>query len=412
MTTLEQLKSAKNASRILRMASTKQKDLFLAKLADLVEKNQEQILVENVKDLANASDITPAMKKRLALSASSIQAIAQGVRDIIKLSDPVGQIVGQWERPNGMKVGKMRVPIGVIFFVFESRPNVIIDAAALAIKAGNVLIARGGKEAKYSNDIFEKIIMQALAEAGLPKDCATQLGDKSHEGIYEVLKYSEYVDLAVARGREQLINSVKEHARMPVIAHERGLCHIYIDEFADLEKAVKITINAKVSNPAVCNSAEVALVHEKVAEKVLPGLISGLIEKGVEVRGDKKVCAVDKRCSPAGETDWDTEFLALIMAVKVVKDLDEALLHIDKHGSRHSDTIVTENEANADRFVHEINNAATLVNASTRLVDGGVFGLGAEFGISTASIHMRGPMGLEDLTVTKYFVLGDGQVRE
>ena len=412
MSVVEQLKLAKQAAAQLRVATTKQKNQFLSHLADLILQNKENILAANAKDLADSADITPAMKKRLTLSDASLSAMAKGVRQIIDLSDPVGQVVSSWTQPNGLKISKVRVPIGVIFFVFESRPNVIVDATALAIKSGNALIARGGKEAAHSNDILEKLIREALLTAGLSANCAMQLADKSHEAIYEVVKHSEFVDLAVARGREQLINAVKEHARVPVIAHERGLCVIFIDKLADKEKAIKITVNAKISNPAVCNSVETVLVHEAVAEKILPDLLGTLLAKGVEVRGDKKVCAMDKRCKLATDSDWDTEFLSMIVAVKIVKDYNEAMVHIERHGSRHSDAIITEDKAQAERFLREVNDAAALVNASIRLVDGGIFGLGAEFGISTASIHMRGPMGLDDLTVTKYIVLGTGQVRE
>lgn len=408
----KQLISIKDASRLLRSASTKKKNLFLEKLAESLVRNSDKILEENAKDLQTASGLNLAMKKRLTLSAEGIKAMAQGVREIISLPDPVGVIVQKWRRPNGMEVRKIRVPIGVIFFVFESRPNVIVDAAALAIKSGNVLLARGGKEVGHSNEILEKCISEALGAAGLPTTAVQQLSDKTHEAIYEVLHHPECVDLAVTRGREQLIKAVKENARMPVIAHERGLCSIYIDEFADKEKAIKIVVNAKVSNPAVCNSAETVLIHQGAVKNILPDLIDRLIKEGVEVRGSEEVCALDSRCQKAGDADWDTEYLDLIISIKIVTSLDEALAHIEQHGSRHSDAIITENSSHADRFIREVNNAAVLVNASTRLVDGGEFGLGAEFGISTAPIHMRGPMGLEDLTVTKYIVLGDGQIRE
>ncbi|MFA6486296.1 MAG: glutamate-5-semialdehyde dehydrogenase [Candidatus Magasanikbacteria bacterium] len=408
---IEQLELAKLASGQLRTASTKQKNLFLEKLAELLSKNKAQILKANAQDVEGATGLTEAMKKRLLLVEASVDNMAQGVRTVIDLDDPVGQVVSSHIESNGLKINRVRIPIGVIFFVFESRPNVIIDAAALAIKSGNALIVRGGKEACHSNEILEKLIQEALASSGLSKNCVMQLTDKSHEAIYEVVRQSEYIDLAVARGREQLISAVKERARVPVIAHERGVCHIYIDEFADVAKAIKIAVNAKVSNPAVCNSAEAILVHEKIADKILPDLINELIKNGVEVRGDTSARARSQNCVPAQDSDWGKEFLDLIVAVKTVRDIDEALAHIEKYGSRHSDAIVTENKNNAEKFLNQVNNAATLVNASTRLVDGGIFGLGAEFGISTASIHMRGPMGLADLTVTKYTVEGNGQIR-
>lgn len=409
---ISQLVLAKKSAQELRKASGEKKNLFLKKLADLLLENVKEILSANAKDVNGAADIAPALKKRLSLSEESIKAMALGVKEMINLPDPVGEVTEKWQQPNGMKVEKVRVPIGVIFFVFEARPNVIIDAAALAIKSGNVLVARGGKEARHSNEILEKLIQRALQESGLPQGAVQQLADKNREAIYEVLKYSEYVDLAVARGREQLISAVKKHSRVPVIAHERGLCSIYIDEFADKVKAIKIVVNAKISNPAVCNSVETVLIHRAAVKNILPDLIDHLIKEGVEVRGSEEVCAVDSRCQKASDADWDTEYLALIISIKIVASLDEALAHIEKHGSRHSDAIITENVSNANKFIREVNNAAALVNASTRLVDGGQFGLGAEFGVSTASIHMRGPMGLKDLTVTKYVVLGDGQIRE
>lgn len=412
MTTVEQLQKLKNASRILRSATTEQKNIFLNKLAELINHNCDSILLGNEKDLAAAQNITAAMKKRLSLSVESISNIAKGVKIIADLPDPVGTIISRHQMPNGMEVGKTRTPIGVIFFVFESRPNVIVDAAALAIKSGNALLARGGKEAVNSNNIFTKIIQDALAFAGFPQDGMAQLEDKSHDAIYEVAQSSDLVDLVVARGREQLIKAVKEHARVPVIAHERGLCHIYVDEFADVNKAIKIIVNAKTSNPATCNSVESILINKNISSIILPKLIDALALKTVEIRGDTNVVEFDERVKLANSADWDTEFLSLTITMKIVNSLDEALAHIEQHGSRHSDAIVTENKINADKFIRQVNNAVALVNASTRLVDGSEFGLGAEFGISTSSIHMRGPMGLEDLTVSKYFVLGSGQIRE
>lgn len=408
----QQLKSAKEASRQLRTATTKQKNIFLQDLSALLLKHTPDILAENKKDIEAAGQLTDAMKKRLTLTEKSIEAIALGVRSVAELSDPVGTIVKMWKQPNGMQVGRMRVPIGVIFFVFESRPNVIVDAAALAIKSGNVLIARGGKEARFSNDILQKYISQALESAGLSSCCVQQLEDKSHEAIYQVVKQPQYIDLAVARGREQLIKSVKENSFVPVIAHERGLCHLYIDESANKAMAIRIAVNAKTSNPATCNTIETLLIHKNCAQNILPDLLSALFEKGVEIRGCEGVCKIDKRCVPATENDWATEYLDLILSVKIVDSFEEALEHIEKYSSRLTDAIVTEDSAKAMKFEHQVNSSTVLINASNRLTDGGEFGLGAEFGISTSSIHMRGPMGLEDLTVTKYVVLGDGQIRE
>lgn len=408
----KQLNLAKNASRELRIADNQQKNIFLKNLAGFLIQNTAEILIENKKDLESASQLTSAMKKRLTLTADSIKSIAQGVEDVAKLADPIGTIAKMWKQPNGMQVCKMRVPIGVIFFVFESRPNVIVDAAALAVKSGNALIARGGKEACFSNDIFQKYISQALESAGLSPYCVQQLEDKSHEAIYQVVKQSQYIDLVVARGREQLIKSVKENSFVPVIAHERGLCHLYIDETADKAMAMKIAVNAKTSNPATCNTIETLLIHKNCVGNILPDLLNELINKKVEIRGCERTCKFDKRCVPASEEDWSTEYLDLILSVKVVDSFEEALEHIEKYSSRLTDAIVTEDSARAMEFERKVNSSTVLINASNRLTDGGQFGLGAEFGISTSSIHMRGPMGLEDLTVTKYIVLGNGQIRE
>lgn len=409
---ISQLKAAKEATRILRLATEAQKNLFLQKLAEGLIARQSDLLAANALDLAKAGDMPDHMKKRLTLNESVIAGMIDGVKQVIKLKDPVGEVAEQWRASGGLEIQKTRVPIGVIFFVFESRPNVIVDAAALAIKSGNVLIARGGKEAGESNQMNIAIIHDALRAVGLPSTAVMTLDDMSHETIYEALRHPEYIDLAVARGRQQLIDAVKEHARMPVIAHERGLCAVYIDASADYAMAIKIAINAKTSNPAVCNSAETILVHASCADQVLPELIRELSARGVTIKGDARVCSYDKACLLAQDSDWDTEFLSLTVAIKIVSDIDEAIAHIERHGSRHSDAIVTADKTQAKKFVESVNSATVLINASTRLVDGARLGLGAEFGISTASIHMRGPMGLEDLTVTRFVVSGDGQIRE
>jgi glutamate-5-semialdehyde dehydrogenase len=409
---VEQLHQARKASKKLRTANGRQKNLFLEKLEILLLENITQILKANKKDLVKAVNLTPAIKKRLTLTADSIKSIAQGIKKVVDLPDPVGAILKIWKRPNGMQVGKMRVPIGVIFFVFESRPNVIVDAAALAVKSGNALVARGGKEALNSNTILSKLIASALKASGLPKDSVQHLQEMSHETVARAVKMNQYVDLVVARGRPELIKSIKENSAVPVIAHERGLCHIYIDEDADVKKGVKIAVNAKTSNPSTCNSVETILVHQKIAAQIIKPLIDALLKKGVEIRGCKKTRALDKRCLLAAGKDWETEYLNLILSIKTVNNYEEALGHIEKYSSGLSEAIITENYQRARDFLEKVNSAAVLVNASTRLVDGGEFGLGAEFGISTAAIHMKGPMGLEDLTVTKYIVLGDGQIRE
>lgn len=402
----------KQASDTLRLATTINKNKFLLGLADLLLQNIGEIVLENEKDLELAKELPVAMQQRLKLSENSIKSIAKGLKEVAELADPVGTIEKMCRRPNGMQVGRMRVPIGVIFFIFESRPNVIVDAAAMCIKSGNVLLARGGKEAFFSNNVLLKYIKKSLIEAGLPEHSVEQLEDRSHEAIIEVVKMDKFINLVVPRGREKLIQSVKEAARVPVIAHERGLCHLYIDATADVVKAVKLAVNAKTSNPSACNSIETVLVHKDIVNDVLPTLLAQYLDKGVEVRGDKSICDLNDRCILATEEDWSTEYLDLIISIKVVENSDEAITHIKKYSSGLTDSIVTEDYSLARRFTQEINSASVLVNASNRLTDGGQFGLGAELGISTASIHMKGPMGIVDLTVTKYIVLGDGQIRE
>lgn len=408
---IQQFVKAKEAGNILRASTAEQKNIFLNKLADLLLANINEILAENSKDLASAQNLSPAMLKRLTLNEEIIKSMANGLGEIAKMSDPVGVIEEKWDMPNGMTVGKMRVPIGVILFIYESRPNVIIDAAGLCVKSGNCLIARGGKEAILSNNILLQYIQQALKESALPEMSVQQMEDRRHEALAEAVKLDKYIDLVVPRGREQLINYIKDNARVPVIAHERGVCHMYIDDEANIEMAIKLALNAKTSNPAVCNSLEKILVHSAIANKVMPNLLNELFKAGVEVRGCEKTCVYDKRCLAATNEDWDLEYLDLKIAIKIIDSFSEALEWIEIHSSHHTDAIITENQAKADDFLRRVNSASVMVNVSTRLTDGGEFGLGAELGISTASIHMRGPMGLKDLTVTKYIVLGSGQIR-
>lgn len=406
-----QLASAKQASQKLRTATTIQKNTFLNELADFLLVNMEDILLENKKDLDEAKELNGAMTKRLTLTEALIKSMSNGLREIANYEDPVGIIETTWNRPNGMQVSKMRVPIGVIVFVYESRPNVIIDAAGLCIKSGNALVARGGKEAGHSNTVLLKYIKQALEIAGLDDFSVQQLEDRNYETLAQVVKMDKYVDLVVPRGRETLINFIKDNARVPVITHERGLCHMYIDANANLEMAVKLSLNAKISNPSTCNSIEKILVHRDIAGQILPSLIEEFVKFGVEVRGDKEVCTYNNHCLLATEEDWDKEYLDLKIAIKIVDSFNNALLWIEGHSSHLTDSIITEDKEKANEFIRSVNSATVLVNVSNRLTDGGEFGLGAELGISTCSIHMRGPMGIKDLTVTKYVVLGNGQIR-
>lgn len=408
---LTQAKCAKEAANLLRLVSAEEKDHFLSALADLLEANTDKVLAANHEDLVSARNITPAMRRRLELSEKSIRAMAAGVRAVAALPDPVGQVAKTWTRPDGLVISRVRTPIGVIACIFESRPNVVIDVASLCTKSGNAVIVRGGKEAMHSNNALMALIAQALANAGLPAHAVQQLEDRRYEAINELVQLEDYLDLVIPRGREELIRSVSAHARVPVIKHVRGLCHAYVDSEADLEKAVRIVVNAKTSNPATCNAIETLLVHKDIASVFLPNVLKELAGRGVEIRGDDRACALFNPCTHVTEADWSTEYLDLILSVKVVNSLDEALAHIAQYSSGLTDSIVTENKETADQFLQQVDSATVLVNASNRLTDGGEFGLGGEIGISTARIHMRGPMGLEDLTVTKYVVVGNGHIR-
>lgn len=410
-TVLEQAKAGKTASNILRKATTEQKDKFLSVLAGLLESNISTILAENAKDLEASAGITSAMKRRLTLTEAGLAGIIAGVKQLMAFPDPVGVVVKETVKPDGLKIKKMRAPIGVIACIFESRPNVIVDVSILCIKSGNAVMVRGGKEALHSNNILLSYIERALEEAGLPKDSVQQLEDRRHEAIYDLVGLEQYVDLAIPRGREELIKAVSEHARMPVMKHSRGLCHMYIDRDANIEKAVSLAVNAKTSNPATCNSIETILVHKDIADSVLPKMLEALFAKNVEVRGDEKVCSYSDKCVQATDADWAEEYLELVVSVKVVDSYEDATEHIAKYSSGLTDSIVTETRETALRFEQDIDSASVLVNASNRLTDGEVFGLGGEIGISTCRIHMRGPMGLEDLTVTKYIVEGNGHIR-
>ncbi len=407
----EQAKQAKVASHELRKATNEQKQNFLSALSLLLESKLEDILAENKKDLDGNPDITPAMKKRLTLTLSGMQGIIAGVRELIEFPDPVGVLVKETVKKDGLRIQKVRAPIGVIACIFESRPNVIVDVAILCIKSGNAVIVRGGKEAMHSNNILLACIEEALLKSGLPKDSVQQLEDRRHEAIYELVALDKYIDLAIPRGREELIEAVSNHARVPVMKHSRGLCHCYIDSDADVKKAIAIAVNAKTSNPATCNSIETILVHKDILDKVMPDLLTVLFEKGVEVRGDERVCKYSPKCVSATEEDWSEEYLNLVVSIKVVDSYNDAIAHISKYSSALTDSIVTENNETIKKFVGDVDSASVLVNASNRLTDGGVFEVGGEIGISTCRIHMRGPMGLEDLTVTKYVVIGDGHIR-
>ncbi|HET6465933.1 MAG TPA: glutamate-5-semialdehyde dehydrogenase [Nitrospiria bacterium] len=410
----DRAKRARAAARKLAIVSSTVKNTALLKMADALVAQASALLTANAKDLEEAKrrGLSKAMIDRLTLDPKRIGEMAAGLRDVAALPDPVGEVVKMVRRPNGMQVGRVRVPIGVIGIVYESRPNVTADAASLCLKAGNAVVLRGGSEAVQSNAAIIQILSTVGVESGLPEGCIVFLDNPDRQAVMEMLKLEALIDLIIPRGGESLMKTVTEHSRIPVIKHDKGLCHTYVDEGADLSMARAICLNAKVQRPGTCNAMETLLVHEGIASDFLPGMIRALREAGVEVRGCSKSRAIVSEIKEATEEDWTTEYLDLILAVKVVKNMDEAMEHIARYGSQHSEAIVTRDYGRARQFLNEVDACAVFVNASTRLNDGYQFGLGAEIGISTSRIHARGPMGLEELTTTKYIVLGEGQLRE
>jgi len=407
-------RSAKEASKALYNCPAGKKDNLLKAINNRLHSELQSILSANKKDLLNAERIglSKTLTDRLTLNEKRIEQMIAGVKDVIKLSDPVGKVIEKIKRPNGLVVEKVRVPLGAVGIIYESRPNVTIDAAALCLKSGNAVLLRGGSEAIHSNKKLVEIIKMALRDVELPSGCVEFIDTTDRKAVMAMLKQDKYLDVIIPRGSQKLISFIQESSSVPVIAHGEGNCHVYVDSSADLEMAEEIVFNAKVQRPSVCNAAEKLLVHEKIAPKFLPGIAQRLQNAGVELRGDSKTRSLIRNVKPATETDWFTEYLDLIMAVKVVKNFDEAVHHIDKYGSHHSDSIVTKNTSLAGRFLQEVDSAAVFVNASTRFTDGYEFGLGAEIGISTQKLHARGPMGLVELTSTKFIVHGKGQVRK
>ena len=416
MTILEtQGLAARHAERVLAVAGTAQKNRALEAMARALKERESAILAENQKDLAAAreSGMKASLLDRLALSPQRIDGIVEGVRQVAALPDPIGCVTRMEKRPNGLVIGKRRVPLGVIGIIYEARPNVTVDAAALCLKSGNAVILRGGKEAFRSNKAFVAVMRDALEAAGLPRDCVALVEDTSRASAQELMGLTGYLDVLIPRGGAGLIRTVVENARVPVIETGVGVCHVYVDGEADLDMGARIIYNAKTSRPSVCNAAECLLVHAQAAEAFLPKVKALLDQKNVELRGCPRTCAIlGEGVQPACEADWDTEFGDYILAVKVVKDAGEAIDFINAHGSGHSEAIVTNNYFTAQRFLDQVDAAAVYVNASTRFTDGFEFGLGAEIGISTQKMHARGPMGLEELTSSKYIVYGTGQVRE
>ena len=410
----EKGKKAREGARRLATLSTAVKNRALLEMADAIEREAERLKRENRKDIeaGEAGSLSSALIDRLTLNDKRIREMAQGLREVAALPDPVGEVTRMWKRPNGMQVGKIRVPIGVIGIIYESRPNVTADSAGLCIKSGNGVFLRGGSEAINSNKAIAEILIDAGSKAGLPEGAITMVDIVDREAVMAMLRLDNYIDLIIPRGGEELIRTVSANSTIPVIKHYKGICHTYVDEDADVSMARDICFNAKVQRPGTCNAMETMLVHKGIADKVLPPLIEKFRKAGVELRGCSRTHLLDSTIRLAADEDWDTEYLALILNIKIVDDMDEALRHIEAHGSQHSEAIVTNNHKRAMQFLSEVDAAAVFVNASTRLHDGGQFGLGAEIGISTTRIHARGPMGLEELTSLKFIVLGDGQLRD
>jgi glutamate-5-semialdehyde dehydrogenase len=406
--------AARAAARRLAKVSSRVKDDALSLIAENLRARAGDIKQSNFADIERSkkAGLSSAMIDRLTLTEGRIEAMAGGIEEVIKLPDPVGEVTRMWKRPNGLRIGKARVPIGVIGFIYESRPNVTVDAAGLCLKSGNAIILRGGSEAIESNSIIADIIAESLGRAGLPEAAVQLIRTTDRAAVGVMLKLDKYIDLIIPRGGKSLIRLVMENSTIPVIMHYDGICHTYVDEFADLAMAENICMNAKVQRPGVCNAMETLLVHAAVSEMFLPQVAKSLTSAGVEIRGCERTRKILPDAVPATEDDWRTEYLDLILSVKVVESIEEAIDHIARYGSAHSDAIVTENYSRAQQFLEEVDSSAVFVNASTRFNDGFEFGLGAEIGISTNRLHCRGPMGLEELTTTKYIVYGNGQVRQ
>jgi glutamate-5-semialdehyde dehydrogenase len=412
-TILQKAQNAKEATRELVKLNTEQKNQALRYIADELDKNRSLIQEKNKIDLKNAveSGMSNALIDRLTLNDSRIDGMIKVLEDVISLKDPVGEITGMNVLPNGLKVGQMRMPLGVIGIIFESRPNVCIEVAALTIKSGNGVILKGGSDAINSNICITNIIKSGLKKAGLPENAVEIIESTDRSSVKEMLLLKDYIDVIIPRGGLNLIRFVEENSVIPVIRHDLGICHTYIDEFADKDMAISIAYNAKVHRPGVCNSMETLLVHEKIAKKVLPELKLEYDNAKVELKGCDKTCSLLPGIKKATDEDWSTEYLDLVLSIKIVSSLNEAITHINKYGSHHSDAIVSDNYGNGMQFINEVDSAACYINASTRFTDGNEFGLGAEMGISNQKLHVRGPMGLKELTSEKYIVFGSGQIR-
>ncbi len=405
---------AKMASRRLALLSSEDKCRLLLEIAKTLEAETKDILFRNEIDVeaAREAGLSEVLINRLVLTEESLKAMAQGVREIAEQKDPVGEVLESWTRPNGLRIEKVRVPLGVIGMIYESRPNVTVDAAALCLKSGNAVLLRGGSEAINSNRALVSAIGKALAAANAPEGSVQLLGDTNRESIMELIRLNNLVDLIIARGSEEMITHIMKNATVPVLGHGKGVCHVYVDEAADFEMAENIAFNAKVQRPSVCNAMETLLVHQKIADDFLPKMGARYLAAKVEIRGDEATLRLIPSAVPVTEEDWHTEYSDLIVSVRVVESLNQAVEHINRYGSGHSDSIITKDETHAKHFLNEVDSAAVFHNASTRLHDGSVFGLGAEIGISTRKFHARGTMGARELTTTKYLVHGIGQIRD
>ncbi len=407
-------KSARQASLKLASIDTNVKNRALLSMAEGLLKDADAIKEANKKDLkaAEGKGLSKAMLDRLAVSDKILKAMADGIKEVAQLPDPVGEITRMWKRPNGLLVGRMRIPLGVIGIIYEARPNVTADAAALCLKSGNAVILRGGSEAINSNLAIAKVLQEACKKEGIPETAIQVVPAIERDIMLEMLKLEEYIDLIIPRGGEGLIRFVSENSRIPVIKHYKGVCHIFVDESADLDMAENVCLNAKVQRPGVCNAMETLLVHKNIAKEFLPRMGKKYQDANVELRGCAETRKILSYAKSATEEDWYAEYLDLILSVRVVKDMDEAINHIAKYGSLHTESIITKDYNNSQRFLREVNSSTVLVNASTRFSDGFELGLGAEIGISTTKIHAFGPMGLEELTTQKFIIYGDGQIRE
>ena len=404
---------AKQAAQGLAHLPTETKNRVLSALAELLPRRKALLLAENEKDVRKAEEgqMPRALIDRLRIDDTVIKEMVDSLQDVIQLQDPVGEIVKLWKRPNGLLVGRMRIPIGVICIIYESRPNVTVEAFSLCLKSGNGVILKGGSEAAHSNRALFGLIREALDSQGVSTDVVQFVDTAERAYLYDLLKMTDAIDLVIPRGGEALIRSVVEHSRVPVLKHYKGVCAIYVDEHADMELALKVCLNAKVQKPATCNAMETLLVHQGIAAQFLPRIVDVLRQKGVTLRGCENVLRLVPGVEPASESDWYEEYLDLVLSVRVVNDMDEAIAHIKKYGSEHTDAIITKEYTSAWHFVRNVNSSLVLVNASTRLNDGFQLGLGAEMGISTTRLHAFGPMGLEELTVTKFIAFGEGQLR-